>query len=138
MECRVYNSPKTVAEETIGDFLLNLNDWGEIEISTKYEPTTFVIEDKQTKEFIDKINILQNKKGIKKMETKEETKTRRFWKVDCLMCETHVCLDIGDYSIISTDQGAGFIRKPNFICGKCRSVCTVELVEVEVKPPIPS
>ena len=37
MECRVYNSPKTVAEETIGDFLLNLNDWGEIEISTKYE-----------------------------------------------------------------------------------------------------
>lgn len=60
----------------------------------------------------------------------EETKTKKhYWQVDCLVCETHVYLAAHDYGIVSTAQGAEFIRKPTFICGKCGSVSTVELGE---------
>ena len=56
---------------------------------------------------------------------------KRYWKVECMMCETHVCLDIDEFRIISTDQGAVFIKKPDFICGECKSVCVVKLHEIE-------
>lgn len=62
-------------------------------------------------------------------EGKEKKAGKRVWAVNCLICETTVDLDIGDFKIISTDQGAEFIRVPRFICGKCKSECTVELVE---------
>jgi len=52
---------------------------------------------------------------------------KKFWRVDCLMCET--TLDIEAVIVFSTDQAAGFIKEPKFICGKCSSVCTVELRE---------
>ena len=51
--------------------------------------------------------------------------TNLVWHVECMMCDTAV--DIDAEAIISTDQGAEFIRKPDFICGKCSSVCTVSL-----------
>lgn len=59
---QVFEVPKTISEEVVGEFILNLNDCGEISISNKYEPTTFVIEDKQTKEFIEKLSKLQSDK----------------------------------------------------------------------------
>ena len=54
---------------------------------------------------------------------------KKFWSVQCIVCNTTVDLYIGDYRIISTDQGAEFIRVPKFICGKCGSDCYVKLVE---------
>ena len=59
----------------------------------------------------------------------KKEKSKRFWLVSCLMCRTTVQLDIDDFRIVSTDQGAEFIRQPHFICGKCKSVCTSELIE---------
>ena len=39
----VYSIPDIVAEESEGDFSFELNDIGELRISNKYEPTTFVL-----------------------------------------------------------------------------------------------
>lgn len=73
----------------------------------------------------------QTEEGSNKMAEPKEVKkeTKRFWAVRCMMCETMVDLPLDDFRIISTDQGAEFIRKPDFICGKCRSVCMVDLKE---------
>jgi len=38
------NIPKTILEKEVGDFIFNLNDIGELRITNKYEPTTFVLE----------------------------------------------------------------------------------------------
>lgn len=62
----VYDNPKKVAAEVFGDFVLELNDWGEIRISNKYDPTTFVIADNQTAEFVQKLNKLQERKEHKR------------------------------------------------------------------------
>ena len=61
--------------------------------------------------------------------SEKPSEVEKYWEVKCLMCQTHVCLDIGDYRIFSTDQAAEFIRVPEYICGKCKSVCKVELRE---------
>lgn len=62
-----------------------------------------------------------------------DKKTKQVWRVDCMMCETTVNLDVtvDGFRIISTDQGAEFLIKPYIICGKCQSVCVVKLAEVE-------
>jgi hypothetical protein len=52
---------------------------------------------------------------------------KRTWKVDCLVCETTVDLDVSDYKIISTDQCAEFIQKPLFVCCKCGTNCRITL-----------
>jgi len=39
----VYDTPKTIAEASEGDFSFELNEIGELRISNKYEPTTFVL-----------------------------------------------------------------------------------------------
>lgn len=58
-------------------------------------------------------------------------KTKRFWSIECLTCETTLDLKASDFSIISTDQGAEFIRKPTFVCGKCGNKCYIKLVSRE-------
>jgi len=59
----VYDNPEPVQAEFVGEeFTLELNSFGEIRISTKYSDTTFVVEDNQTKEFIQKLNKLQGLK----------------------------------------------------------------------------
>ena len=60
-------------------------------------------------------------------------KPKKIWRVECMMCETTLDLDAGEYKIISTDQCAEFIQQPSFICGKCRSVCVVGLMELQEK-----
>lgn len=64
-----------------------------------------------------------------KIMNKDDGKKEVFWLVRCLMCQTSVCLGIGDFRIISTDQAAEFIKVPSFICGKCKSVCQVKLTD---------
>ena len=49
--------------------------------------------------------------------------------VKCVMCDVQVDIPLSQERIISTDQGAGFIRKPDFICEKCGSTCEVTLPE---------
>lgn len=49
--------------------------------------------------------------------------------VRCEMCQTELDIPISQTRIISTDQGAGFIQKPEYICEKCGSVCTITLPE---------
>lgn len=39
----VYDIPKTIAEASEGEFSFELNEIGELRISNKYEPTTFVL-----------------------------------------------------------------------------------------------
>lgn len=60
-------------------------------------------------------------------------KTKQTWLVECMMCETTLELETSEYKIISTDQAAEFIHKPDFICGKCRSVCVVTLQNWKMK-----
>jgi Fe-S-cluster-containing hydrogenase component 2 len=55
------------------------------------------------------------------------SKEKQYWKVECHTCQTQVCLEIDEFSLISTDQAAPFIRKPSFVCGKCNRVCSVTL-----------
>jgi len=43
MKDLVYDTPKTLIEESFGDFTFNLNEIGELRISNKYDPTTFVL-----------------------------------------------------------------------------------------------
>jgi len=58
----------------------------------------------------------------------EKTEKRtRVWAIQCLTCETTLDLPTDDFRIISTDQGAEFIRKPVFVCGKCNNECFVRL-----------
>lgn len=40
----VYDVPKTITKESEGDFSFELNEIGELQISNKYEPTTFVLD----------------------------------------------------------------------------------------------
>lgn len=61
-ETLVYDNPKPVAQETVGEFILELNGAGEIDITAKYSKTTFVVADNQTKEFVQKLNKLQAQK----------------------------------------------------------------------------
>lgn len=48
-------------------------------------------------------------------------------KIECFMCNVHVNIPLSEMRIISTDQGIGFIRNPQWICEKCGSVCTVTI-----------
>jgi len=59
-------------------------------------------------------------------ETKvEETKTKKaVWKIECMMCGTSAGLQPQKIS-----GKASFIVVPRIICGKCKSVCTVQLIE---------
>lgn len=59
----------------------------------------------------------------------EEVKTKRIWRIDCMMCR--ITVDLEAETVISTDGGLEFIIKPYIICGKCRSVCVVELAKKE-------
>jgi hypothetical protein len=54
-------------------------------------------------------------------------KPKRLWKVDCPLCETTLNLDVDEFKVTSTDQGAEFIRQPLFVCGKCGTYCRVRL-----------
>lgn len=47
------------------------------------------------------------------------------WQVDCLMCGTTAQVEAE--KIIGKDKKAEFLVRPIVICGKCKSVCTVEL-----------
>lgn len=69
---------------------------------------------------------IQCPSGELKMSKKEDT---RCFKVDCPMCKTNVDIPIEDFRVISTDQGAGFIQNPKWICERCGSACLVELPE---------
>lgn len=55
--------------------------------------------------------------------TDEKTETwkpkKQVWRIDCLMCETTKTIGIS--------KVGNFLIRPTVICGKCRSVCTVEL-----------
>ena len=50
-------------------------------------------------------------------------------KVECYMCKVHVDIPLSQVRIISTDQAAGFIQVPEYICEKCGSNCVVTLPE---------
>jgi len=66
------------------------------------------------------------------MMAKAETASRaetRIWSVECHTCETSLGLNIDEFRIVSTDQGAEFIRKPVFVCGKCKNECHITLRE---------
>ena len=47
------------------------------------------------------------------------------WNIRCHLCK--VSVELGVEQVYSTDQGAEFLKKPTYICGKCRSDCTVKL-----------
>ena len=53
----------------------------------------------------------------------------KFVKVECVMCDVHVDIPLSDVRIISTDQGAGFIMNPQYLCEKCGSECVVTFPE---------
>ena len=57
----------------------------------------------------------------------EKKKQKRSWKVSCMMCETSVHLELE--TIVSTDQGAEFLLRPDVLCAKCKSVCVLEMTE---------
>ena len=62
-----------------------------------------------------------------------KNKNKKYWVVKCLSCGTKPDLDTSNFIICNIDQDAEFIRVPSFICGKCSSVCTVELKEDDSK-----
>ena len=66
-------------------------------------------------------------------------KMKKKWKISCGMCETEMLMDaIEIIDDSQKDKKADFIIQPSCFCAECKSVCMLELVEVEVKPPIPS
>jgi len=76
--------------------------------------------------------IYVKKKGAVKMDAPKRVK--RYWKVDCMMCET--TMKIEAVVIRNTDKTAEFIVQPTYLCGKCHSVCVTELLEEEVEAKI--
>lgn len=77
----VYDSPKPVQEEAIGELTLELNDLKEIHISTKYSNIGFVVEDSQAKEFIEKLAKLQARKDKDKAKTDSDESFKAVKKV---------------------------------------------------------
>lgn len=66
MNCKhcVDETPQIVKEISIGGFLLQLSSIGEIKIASKYSDTTFVLDDNQTADFVQKINMLETLKKL--------------------------------------------------------------------------
>jgi len=57
----------------------------------------------------------------------EETKTKKaVWKIECMMCDTSAKVPAQE---IIGKKKSSFIVVPRIICGKCKSVCTVQLIE---------
>lgn len=124
---------RTIFSEIIFNYLFELSDQGKLSIIDKHTDQVIVFLPEELDAVEGIISKLGRKWRIDEQKEKEEKKTKdsRVWVVKCIPCGTAVHLDIGEFRIISTDQGAEFIRKPAFVCGKCGSNCAVFLLTKE-------
>ncbi len=83
-ECFVQNAPKTVAKETLGEFTFEINDWGDLSVSNKYEPTTFVFESAIVDVLLAKLNKLHSIRKDKIMEDMTTVEENQRGRIECL------------------------------------------------------
>jgi len=58
----VYDSPKVIANASAGELTFEINDWGELRISSKYSPETFVLIKNEIPTLFNLINNAESKK----------------------------------------------------------------------------